>query len=89
MLLMRKVVERVAVAKSFARIAAGLVTVTAARAAQQLRATADAKMVDVVDGQSGLKSHYDRARKIARAATQAAVHVATHRPEETEVAPPG
>jgi hypothetical protein len=62
MQLMMKVVERVEVAKSFAKIAAGIFTVTAARATVQLRAVADAKM-------------------IARAAKDAAVHVATHRPK--------
>lgn len=91
MLLMTKVVERLEVATSFARIAAGLFTVSAARAAQRLRVVTDAKMYEVVDRPGGLKTHYDRARKIARAATEAAVHVATHRPDppDTEEERPG
>lgn len=80
MLLMMKVVERVEVAKSFAKIATGLVAGIAANAAVQLRAAADAKMSAVVESEGGLKSRYDRVRTIARAATDAAVHVATHRP---------
>lgn len=84
MLLLMKVVERVEVAKSFAKIAAGLFTVSAARAAQQLRVVADAKMVEVVDRNGGMKTRYERVRKIARAATEAAVHVAKHRPEASE-----
>jgi hypothetical protein len=66
MLLMMKVVERAQVAKSFAKIAAGLLTVTAAHATAQLRSV----------------SRFERVRKIARAATAAAVHVATKKPEE-------
>ena len=80
MLLMMKVVERVEVAKSFAKIATGLVAGIAANAAVQLRAAADAKMSAVVEREGGLKSRYDRMRTIAKAATDAAVHVATHRP---------
>ena len=68
MLLMMKVLERAQVAKSFARLAAGLLTVGAARATVQLR-------------EGPLKSRLDNVRKIARAATAAAVHVAKHRPE--------
>ena len=59
MLLMMKLVQRVEVAKSFAKIAAGLVAATAA---------------------GSLKVRYDQARKIARAASDAAVHVAKNRP---------
>lgn len=84
MLLMMKVVERVEVAKSFAKIAAGIVTVSAAHAAKQLRGAADAKMVEVIERDGPLKAHYSRIRKIARAAAQAAVHVATHRPAAEE-----
>jgi hypothetical protein len=84
MLLMHKVVERLEVAKSFAKIATGMFTVSAVRAAQQLRVVADATMIAVVDREGGLKTHLDRMRKIARAASAAAVHVATHRPEPTE-----
>jgi hypothetical protein len=80
MQLMMKVVERVEVAKSFAKIAAGLLTVTAARASVELRSAADAKIAETIDREGGLKSGYDRVRKIARAAKDAAVHVATHRP---------
>ena len=81
MQLMRKVVERVEVAKSFAKIAAGLFTVTAARATVQLRAVADAKMAESIEREGGLMTRVDRVRKIARAAKDAAVHVATHRPQ--------
>ena len=81
MQLMRKVVERVEVAKSFAKIAAGLFTVTAARATVQLRAVADAKMAETIEREGGLMTRVDRVRKIARAAKDAAVHVATHRPQ--------
>jgi hypothetical protein len=80
MLLMMKVVERVEVAKSFAKIAAGLLTVSAARASVQLRTVADAKMAETIEREGGLKTKVDRVRKIARAAAEAAVHVATHRP---------
>ena len=81
MQLMMKVVERVEVAKSFAKIAAGLFTVTAARATVQLRAVADAKMAESIEREGGLMTRVDRVRKIARAAKDAAVHVATHRPQ--------
>jgi hypothetical protein len=74
MLLMLRVVERVEVARSFAKIAAGIFTVSVARTAHQLRG--------VVDREGGLKTRYDRIRTIARAAAQAAVHVATHRTQE-------
>jgi hypothetical protein len=89
MQLMMKVVERVEVAKSFAKIAAGIVTVTAARAGVQLRAVADAKMAETVEREGGLMTQVDKVRKIARAAKDAAVHVATHRPpsEKAESAP--
>jgi hypothetical protein len=81
MQLMLKVVERVEVAKSFAKIAAGIFTVTAARAGVQLRAVADAKMAEAVERDGGVLRHVEKVRKIARAAKDAAVHVATHRPE--------
>jgi len=81
MQLMLKVVERVEVAKSFAKIAAGIVSVTAARASVQLRAVADAKMAEAKEREGGVLSQVDRVRKIARAAKDAAVHVATHRPQ--------
>lgn len=81
MQLMMKVVERVEVAKSFAKIAAGLVSVSAARAGMQLRAVADAKMAEAVERDGGVLSQVDKVRKIARAAKDAALHVATHRPE--------
>ena len=84
MQLMMKVVERVEVAKSFAKIATGIVAGVAASAAVQLRAAADAKMVSVVEREGGLKNRLDRVRKIAKAATDAAVHVATHRPAAPE-----
>lgn len=77
MLLMMKVVERVAVARSFAKIAAGLLTVTAVQASQRLRAVAD---VTSAPSPERPKTGFDRFRKIARAAAEAAVHVATHRP---------
>jgi len=80
MQLMLKVVERVEVAKSFAKIAAGIFSVTAARATVQLRAVADAKMAEAVERDGGVLRQVDRVRKIARAAKDAAVHVATHRP---------
>ena len=81
MILMMKVVQRVEVAKSFAKLATGLVAASAAQAAVQLRALADAKVGAVVEGEGGLASRLDRVRKIARAATDAAAHVATQRPE--------
>ncbi len=88
MRLMMKVIDRVEVARSFAKIAAGIITVSAARAARQLRVVADAKLGAVVAREGGLETHYGRARKIAHAAAAAAVHVATHRPEKAET-PPG
>ncbi len=84
MLLMMKVVERVEVAKSFAKIATGLVAGIASNAAVQLRAAADAKVSAVVEREGGLKSRYERVRTIAKAATDAAVHVTTHRPQPAE-----
>ena len=81
MQLMMKVVERVEVAKSFAKIAAGIVGVSAVRAGATLRAVADAKIAEAATHDRGVLSHLDKARKIARAAKNAAVHVATHRPE--------
>lgn len=80
MQLMLKVVERVEVAKSFAKIAAGIFSVTAARATVQLRAVAEARMAESIDREGGVLRRVDRVRKIARAAKDAAVHVATHRP---------
>ena len=90
MLLMMKVVERIEIAKSFAKLATGIVAASAAQAALQLRAVADAKVVAAVEREGGLKSRLDRVRKIARAATDAAVHVATHRPDDddADAAPP-
>jgi len=88
MLLMMKVVERVEVAKSFAKIATGILAGAAAGAAMQLRAAADTKMVAVVEREGGLKSRLDRARKIARAATDAAVHVATRKAGADQPAAP-
>ena len=61
--LMTKVLERALVAKSFAKLAGGLLTVSAAQATLQLRAVADAKLAEV--------------KRVARAATEAALHVAT------------
>jgi hypothetical protein len=81
MQLMLKLVERAAVAKSFAKIAAGIFSVTATRATVQLRAVADAKMAETIEREGGLRSQVDKVRKIARAAKDAAVHVATHRPQ--------
>ena len=88
---MLEVVARVEVAKSFAKIAAGILSVTAARATVQLRAVADAKMAEAREREGGVLSQVDRVRKIARAAKDAAVHVATHRPQpepEPEPEPP-
>lgn len=84
MLLMMRVVERVEVAKSFAKIATGIV----AGAAVQLRAAADTKMVAVVEREGGLRSRLDRVRKIAKAATDAAVHVATRKAGADQPADP-
>jgi hypothetical protein len=81
MQLMMKVVERVEVAKSFAKLAVGIFTVTAARASVQLRTVADAKMTETIERDGGLRSQVATVRKIARAAKDAAVHVATHRPQ--------
>ena len=67
LLLMAKLLERTAVAKSFAKIATGFVLGSAAVAAKQLKTAA------------GLDARLERVKKIARAATDAAVHVATHR----------
>ena len=87
MQLMLEVVERVEVAKSFAKIAAGIFSVTAARAAVQLRAVADAKMAEAIERDGGVLGQVDRIRKIARAAKDAAVHVATHRPPPESTGP--
>lgn len=81
MLLMAKVVERVEVARSFARLAAGIVTLNAARATVQLRAVADQKIAETIEREGGLRSRYGRALEVARAARDAAIHVATHRPK--------
>ena len=81
MQLMMKVVERVEVAKSFAKIAAGLATVSAARAGASLRAAAESKIAEAAPHDRGVLSHVETLRKIARAAKDAAVHVATHRAE--------
>jgi hypothetical protein len=80
-LLMSKVVERVEVATAFAKLASGLLAVTAARAAAQLKAVADQKIGEAMEREGGLGAHYARAVTIARAAKGAAVHVATHRSE--------
>lgn len=80
MLLMMKVMARAEVAKSFAKLAAGLLTVTAARASVQVRAVADQKMAEAIEREGGLRSRYAHVLKIARAARDAAVHVATHSP---------
>ena len=81
MQLMMKVVERVEVAKSFAKIAAGIVGVSAVRAGASLRAVADAKIAEAATHDRGVLSHVEKVRKIARAAKDAALHVATQRPE--------
>jgi hypothetical protein len=65
MQLLVKVVERARVAKSFAKLAGGLLTVTAAEASLHLRAAADAKVAEMMT--------------LARAAKDAAVHVAQQR----------
>ena len=88
MLLMMKMVERVEVARSFAKIAAGLLSVTASKASEQLRIAADAKMAEVIDRDGGLKSRYGRVLKVVKAAKDAAVHVAAHRNDTTERAAP-
>jgi hypothetical protein len=71
MLLMTKVLERALVAKSFAKLAGGLLTVGAAQATLQLRAAADAKLGEI--------------KRVARAATEAAVHVATTPKQATRI----
>ncbi len=81
MQLMMKVVERVEVAKSFAKIAAGIVGVSAIRAGASLRAVADAKIAEAATHDRGVLSHVEKVRKIARAAKDAALHVATQRPD--------
>lgn len=81
MLLMMKVVDRIEVAKSFAKIAAGILTVTAVKASEQLRVTADAKMAEVIEREGGLKTKYGKALRIVKAAKEAAVHVAANRAE--------
>lgn len=80
-LLMMKVVERVEVARSFAKLAAGILTESAVRASAQLRAAADRTIRGTVEREGGLRSRYDRALRVARAAREAAIHVATHRPD--------
>lgn len=67
MRLMREVARRAQIARSFAKLAGGLLTVSAARASLSLRAAADARLAEV--------------RRVARAATEAAVHVAAHAPD--------
>ena len=89
MQLMMKVVERVEVAKSFAKIAAGIVGVSAIRAGATLRAVADAKIAEAATHDRGVLSHVEKVRKIARAAKDAAVHVATTRPETKPEPAPG
>lgn len=73
MQLMVKVMERARVATSFAKLAGGLLAATGAQASMVLRAVADAKVAEM--------------RKMARAAKDAAVHVATHRPDPDAPAP--
>lgn len=70
MRLMVSLARHAQIATSFAKLAGGLLSVTAAQASLQLRAVADAKLVEV--------------KRIARAATEAAVHVATTRPERAK-----
>jgi hypothetical protein len=67
MRLMMDVARRAQVAKSFAKLAGGLLTVSAAQASLQLRAVADAKLTEV--------------KRLAQAAKDAAVHVAKQRTE--------
>ena len=67
MRLMIEIARRAQVAKSFAKLAGGLLTVSAAQASRELRAVADAKLVEV--------------RRFAQAAKEAAVHVAKPRTE--------
>jgi hypothetical protein len=75
MRLMMEVARRAQIARSFAKLASGLLTVGAAQASLQLRAAADARLAEM--------------RRVARAAKDAAVHVATHRPERApDDAPP-
>jgi len=64
---MMEVTRRAQVAQSFAKLAGSLLTVSAAHASLQLRATAEAKLAEM--------------RRLAHAARDAAVHVATHRPD--------
>lgn len=72
--LMANLLERAQVARSFAKLAGGLLAVSATQASLQLRAVADAKLAEMM--------------RVARAVKDAAVHVATQGPEhETEVAP--
>ena len=69
MQLMMDVARRAQVAKSFAKLAGGLLTVSAAQASLQLRAVADAKLAEM--------------KRLAQAAKDAAVHVAKQRTERT------
>lgn len=73
-------IERAEVARAFATLTSGLVTMSAARAVSQLRAVADQKVAEAVTGKGAVGSRYAHWIRVARAARDAAVHVATHRP---------
>jgi len=90
MLLMMKIAERVEVAKSFAKIATGMLTVTALQASAKLREVADAKLNEAVEKEGGLRDRYGNAMRIARAAAEAAAAVAAQRAsaEPRREAPP-
>jgi hypothetical protein len=80
MRLMQTVLQRAEVARSFTRLAAGLVTLSAARASAQVRAAAEETLAEALAREGGLGPRARRWVKIARAAKDAAIHVATHRP---------
>ena len=98
MLLMTKIVERALVAKSFAKIAAGLLTATAASASVHLRAAADAKISETIDRtidreggiRSRVESRVEHVKKLARVAAESAAAVAARRvqPEAQPDSPP-
>jgi hypothetical protein len=77
--LMAHVLDRADVARSFVKLAVQLLASSAARASLGMRTVADRQIAEAMESESGLRSRCEQAVRVARAATGAALHVATHR----------
>ncbi len=75
--LMSKLCNRLQVAKSFARIAAGMVQEQASHASSVLRVAAGVAKVQVAPQEAAVRARVEQVRRVARAAAEAAVHVTT------------